>query len=365
MSKTPIRLALTAVSLGLFVAAMPAQGVKQFFVPKINQTKFGNNQFQDVPFGRGSIRYQQVFRASDIKKSVAPVRIRGVSFRGSSSGANQKGYNLDLEVVMAHHTGVVFNDFKKNLSKDTKTVYKRRTSAKNWFKLATNSATFHIQIPFDSGVEFTWDGVSDIVLDIRIHGNTNSNKNFVYWLDSATNALPFQRIFATQPNATKATMNQNFNGLIARFDYVEGATVPFGTGCKGLGGFVPHTQANILPLVGSPNLNIEVVSAPPSQPAILLWGGSRTKWGNVIPLPYDLRLAGIPGCSLLVDPLFIWGSATNGGAPGAGKASLPFTIPAAGFLRGTQLFFQWAILDKSQKRLIPLTFSDGMVMVIG
>lgn len=365
MSKIFQSLILTAASLGLFAAVIPAQGVKQFYVPKANQKKFGNNQFNDVPFGRGTIHYQQIFRASDLKLSVAPVRIRGVTFRGSSSGANQKGQLLDLEMSIAHHTGVVFNDFQKNLTKDTKIVFKRRPSSKTWFKLATNSATFHIQIPFDTGVEFTWDGVSDIVLDIRIHGNSNNNKNFVYWMDSATNALPFQRLFATQPTAKTATTNQNFNGLIARFDYLEGATVTFGSGCKGQGGFIPHTQTNILPLVGSPNLNIEVVSAPPTQPAILLWGGSRTKWGGVIPLPFDLRKAGIPGCSLLVDPLFVWGTSTNGGAPGQGKASLPFTIPAAGFLRGTQLFFQWAILDKSQKRAIPLTFSDGMVMVIG
>jgi hypothetical protein len=364
MCKNPIRLALAAVTLGLISAPISAQGVKQFVVPKANATTPGNNPFNDVPFGRGTIRYQQIFRASDIKQSVAPVRIRGVTFRGSASGTNQAGQSLDLEVVMAHHTGIVFPTFAQNLSKDLQIVYKRQTSANNWFKLATNTPTFHIQIPFDAGVEFVWDGVSDIVLDIRIHGNSNNNGNFVYWMDSATNASAFQRLFANKPNDKIATTNQNFNGLVARFDYLEGVTVSYGDGCKGLGGIIPHAKTNILPLVGSPNLNIEVELAPPSQPAIVLWGGSRTTWG-AIPLPLDLRPAGIPGCSLLVDPIFVWGTATNGGSPGTGRASLPFTIPPVGALRGIQLFFQWAIFDQSQGRAIPLTFSDGMVMVIG
>ena len=364
MRKTPIRLVLAAATLGLISAPISAQGVKQFVVPKANATTPGNNGFNDVPFGRGTIRYQQVFKASDIKQSVGPVRIRGVSFRGSAAGASQTGYNLDLEVVIAHHTGVVYPDFAKNLTKDSLIVYKRRTSANNWFKLGTNSTAFHIQISFDAGVEFIWDGVSDIVLDVRIHGNSNQSSNFVYWMDSATNSSAFHRLFATAPNATTATTNQNFNGLIAQFDYMEGVTVTYGDGCKGLGGYVPHAKTNIIPIVGSPNLNIEVELAPPSQPAIVMWGSSRTTWG-AIPLPLDLRTAGIPGCSLLAEPLFVWGTATNGGSPGTGQASLPFMIPPIGTFRGVQLFFQWAIFDQSQSRLIPLTLSDGMVMVIG
>jgi hypothetical protein len=364
MRKTPFLLVLTAAFLGLISASVPAQGIKKFVVPKSNTTKFGNNQFNDVPFGRGTIRYQQVFRASDIKLSIAPVRIQAITFRGSKSGVGQKGQTLDMVVMMAHHKGVMFSTFAKNLSKDSTIVYKRRTSSTNWFKLATNTSTFHIRIPFDPGVEFTWDGVSDIVLDIRIHGNSNSNKNFIYWMDGLTNGLPLQRLFATQPNAKTATTNQSWNGLVAQFEYREGATVTFGAGCKGQGGFIPHTKTSVIPLVGSPNLNIEVESAPPTQPAMLFWGGSRTVWG-AFKLPLNLRLAGVPGCFLLVDPLFVWGGATNGGSAGQGRASLPFIIPPVGSLRGTQLFFQWAILDKTQGRAIPLTFSDGMVMVIG
>ncbi|MEZ5989439.1 MAG: hypothetical protein R3F30_10005 [Planctomycetota bacterium] len=139
----------------------------------------------------------------------------------------------------------------------------------------------------------------------------------------------------------------------------------FGDGCKGAGGYVPMAQSNVHPIVGTPFFQIEVVQAPSQAPAILCWGLSDKMWANTIPLPLDLRTLGMPGCTLYVDPYFVWGTATVGGSPGNGKGIIPFPIPAVGSFIGLELFFQWAIYDTSQSRSIPLTWSDGLRVIIG
>ena len=339
-------------------ATLPAQLLKNFFVPKGNATAPGNVTSNSIPFGK-LVHYQQVYGADTILASVGPVRLRGVRFRGSTRGPTQPGFSLDIQVSLGMITAAPSNTFSQNLKRG-KIVFSRKT-----YTLGTNNTTFHLNLPFDTGVEYLWDGTSDLVLDIQIFGNGNGNSAFLYYIDSVVGVPKLRRLYAVGSGAAAVATRNDGTALVTRFDYVDGLVLPFGKGCKGLGGFIPQSTTNIIPVIGSANFRMELRKAPPQQPGLLLWGFSRTKFGP-IKLPFDLRSLGMIGCTLLVDPQMIWPITTIGGSPGTGTAAVPLAIPALPPLRGLQFFSQWLILDPSQTQRNPrFTWSNGALMVIG
>ena len=72
---------------------------------------------------------------------------------------------------------------------------------------------------------------------------------------------------------------------------------------------------------------------------VLLVGSSRTTWGGV-PLPLDLGLLGMNGCSLLISPDAAFPLVNQGG-----RASWSTQLPAAPRLIGSSFFVQGMVVD--------------------
>ena len=73
---------------------------------------------------------------------------------------------------------------------------------------------------------------------------------------------------------------------------------PYGTGCTGSRG-IPHlaAQTNSVPRTGT-TFSARTSNLPWTAPTFLLFGLSNTN-SSGLPLPFDLGIAGAPGCSLL------------------------------------------------------------------
>ena len=348
--------ALRFAAIAALLAPASAQ-LKTGIVPK-RYERSGTHMTQS-PFSQQPGRWQQVFRVKELKERVKkPVRFKRLEFR--SKTANQVGTQIEIQVVMSRFKGGLDVFFNNNLAKDAVVVFPR-----NKITLPTSRAlSWDLVIPFVS--DFTWDGDSDIVVDVRVFSNGNQSKPFLYFFDSVSfdPFVQIEDIWAATPNALKATRVGRGTGLIARLSWQEGAVVKYGNGCKGQGGYVPEIGTNGIPVVGNTGLRVNVSKARPQAPAFLLWGGSDKKWG-AFNLPLDLKPLGMPQCTLFAAPLQIFGTQTLGGNPGTGFGSVPFGIPSTSVVKGIELFAQWFVVDKATGRLLPMSTSDAVRLVIG
>jgi hypothetical protein len=114
-----------------------------------------------------------------------------------------------------------------------------------------------------------------------------------------------------------------------------------GPGCRGTLAEAPLTGfANR----GAAGFDLLLSRAQPSPTAVLLLGVSGTSWNN-IPLPIDVSLFGLPGCSLHVSVDWTLPFAV----PPSGHLSLRVPTPlAGGGPGGLRLFAQWLALDPGQ-----------------
>lgn len=93
--------------------------------------------------------------------------------------------------------------------------------------------------------------------------------------------------------------NNNAYGDTWEFDLGSSPTfTQYGTGCVGSRG-IPHLQAqtNSVPRTGT-TFSARVANLPWNAPTFLLFGLSNTT-SSGLPLPFDLGIAGAPGCTLL------------------------------------------------------------------
>jgi hypothetical protein len=116
------------------------------------------------------------------------------------------------------------------------------------------------------------------------------------------------------------------------------STGTYGTACKGSSG-TPSLSFGALPRVGKP-FSIELSSARATTATLFFLGGSNTSWG-AIPLPFDLKLLGAPGCSLYSSLDASFGLATDA----KGAAAVQFSLPNTPGLANSTVYTQFLIVD--------------------
>lgn len=347
---------LSLVAVAFAAGLLPAQN-KQVVLPKAFEN--GGDARTLVPLAEQPMRYQQTISAAKMTEQIGgPVRLRGISFR--SKVAMQASVQIELDVTISTYSGAVLNGiFSRNLQPDATVVVPKQKVT-----LPVSTGGWDLSLPFAQ--DWTWDGKSGVIFDIRLYGNGNQNRQFFYWWDSiAPNAgTGVDAHYALGANAQRATTSFRGRGLVTRFDYQDGVVLNYGDGCRGQGGFTPEISALGLPSVGNQGFRINLQKARPSTAAIMLWGGSDSTWG-AFKLPFDLVNVGIPNCKLLAEPLDLIAAKTVGGSPGTGVGSVPFAIPASGLFVGINLYMQWMVVDDTNNASIDLVFSDAMRVVIG
>jgi hypothetical protein len=134
----------------------------------------------------------------------------------------------------------------------------------------------------------------------------------------------------------------------------------FGKGCVGTNAKAPALAASTgsLPKINAA-FSLSLTDLPTAGgPVVVALGGSKTIWG-ALPLPFDLAVISMPGCSALCDPLVTF-NVTNT----AGTASLTLPIPNSAALLMATFYNQAYVIDNGANPL-GLTASNGGEGVIG
>ena len=318
----------------LFAAGLAAQTLQTIRLPNATPTS-GESA---IPLASSPSRYQQWYSANDLRLGArTPMRIRSLAFLASN--VLQNGSTVDIEIRMAHlsPSQSPSSTFNNNLAIDNTLVVPRGVVA-----LAMRPIAGARVFTFNFLREFAWNGSSGIVIDMKVFGNGNGNNSYLYPCQITTFA-PGQtmRLFASGPPASlsQATTVQSGVGLLTEFDYVEGVTVSFGTGCPGSMGVPIASTSGGLPIPPNAAWTQTLSNVAPIASTVLVVGTSQTAFGSIF-LQYDLGQIGFNGCWLRVEPVLFFPATSSAGS----FASVPMPVPGV-TLRRRSMFTQWFVLD--------------------
>lgn len=316
----------------------------------------------DRPFPGGVGRYQQWYSVGELAAALpTPMRIEQLEFfAGSSNSANAT--TIDMEVWMAHSNTGLSGTFASNFADPPVQVLPRT----NIQLLAGPANSVVMTVPFVN--RFTWDRVRNVVVDIRIFGNSRSNQPFSYNFRGTTAGIgTASRLYvAGNATATNGTPQASV-GMVTRFTARPGSLMNFGAGCPGDGQVVPRNTSINIPFPGTV-WNNQLTEAASQRLCMFVLGLSRTQTSSTPPiaLPTDvgpLLGLGSTGCNLLVDPVATYWLQTVGGGAGSGVATLSLQMPAMTWYVGTSMFTQWFVLDPNSNNGM-LSVSQGVWAII-
>ena len=173
------------------------------------------------------------------------------------------------------------------------------------------------------------------------------------------------RVFVVAENGTTWSIHNAFapvpalySSTLAIDDLAIGPTpvatmLTFGTGCPGSNLLAPALGFTGPPALGA-TFGTTLANALPNAGVLLIVGSSRA-FDPFGPLPRDLGVLGMPGCSQYVD-LMITAFMFAGGA---GAAQLNITVPSNPIFAGTRLPMQWLCFDALANPFGATTSSGG------
>ncbi len=295
----------------------------------------------NLPLSAGIGRYQQWFAPNQVSLfGVEPTRLTQIDILAGTAATITTTLDLQVSVAHAAASGIT-SQFDQNLIGGAVTVIPRRTVALTPAAPGLTVCTLTFATPF------TWDGLSSIVVDIRLFGNGQGNQPFNFDLRGTSQALGLMtRLYqGNNANATSGVLSAG-QGLYMRFSTRPGAVVPFGNGCRGVNLITPVGTVLSLPQPGITWMH-RLDNAAAQHFCALVIGTSRTQWvasTGTFPLPIDLTPLGGFGCSLLVAPEIVELAVTVG-SQGAATATIGIAIPPLPSFIGISAFSQWLVED--------------------
>lgn len=198
--------------------------------------------------------------------------------------------------------------------------------------------------------------------------NNNSNRNWTFPYSAPTTPGLYRLYAVGMASNNSGTGGDSiaFNGAdpmatVSTPIYVGVNAVGnsrFGQGCRGSFFNYPVLYSDTSPTIGNNGYVLKLAGASASSTALFLLGFARAT-------PLDLGLIGAPNCSLWVDSVVSVSTTTSAGHPqrGEGTASLPLPIPNTAALRGAMLSAQCVVVDVASGRTLPLTLTDGLMIM--
>ncbi len=299
-----------------------------------------------IPLSAGIGRYQEWFSAAQAANLGAePLRIQSLSVLAGASTSAAPSTTLDIEVAMAHgNASGLSSAFDSNYATPRVIVRTRTTLTMT----SAGAGAPVLNVPFTT--IFTWDGVSPLLVEIKVFANGRGNQPFAFDLRGTDQGFGSLARCYAGGNASAVTGNLVLNqGLFLSFSTRQGAKMPFGNGCRGINFITP--TADTLQLAQPGGIWTHQLSNSAAQTiAIFALGTSRTQWvtstGSAA-LPFDLGpLLNAPGCYLLVSPEIMFSLFTVGG-PGTAGATLSLQVPPLSEFVGVSFYSQWFVLDQS------------------
>ncbi|HEX6812939.1 MAG TPA: hypothetical protein VF384_15045 [Planctomycetota bacterium] len=129
----------------------------------------------------------------------------------------------------------------------------------------------------------------------------------------------------------------------------------FGAGCVGSNALVPSLGFSGPPGLGT-TFGVTLANALPNAGALLVIGGSRVA-DLLGPLPRDLAIIGMPGCTQWTDLALTAFTFANG----AGAGVLNIALPGDPALAGSRLAMEWLCLDFAANPFGATTSSGGEI----
>lgn len=156
---------------------------------------------------------------------------------------------------------------------------------------------------------------------------------------------------------SSTTATQNSVGGIYYFSASAGIDWSIGKGCPGPGGFTATDVSRGAPVPGNKSFALALHSAAGGDKFLLAIG--------VSPLtpPFDLGLAGAPGCSFYVKEVFAVVGGVTGTGNGVGKVVIPAPIPS-GIKQGTKVYRQWFLANQTPVNGAKFTVSNARYVEI-
>jgi hypothetical protein len=305
-----------------FAGAAAAQTT--FVLPPSHAAREGSS-FTNVPLGRSTAMRTQLaydgalFPRAGLIESLA-LRVDG----GQTAAAKQ------VEIGVRACTGPISvlalqATFAQNVGADDREVFARRVLALPAHTSPQTPNPFTVLIPFD--VPFPYDPRNGaVVFDVTV--------------------------FDQPPGAYPLDLTYVCDSPLQRYGPA---------GCGPAGALPLQVNAMTTQIMWGQTFDLAVNQARPNSVAGLFLGSiEQGSWAGIT-LPFDLGVAGAPGCHLSIDMLFT----TFARANASGIATFPFTIPGRPELVGTMIRFQGFDVDPAANALGVTTSQPGKVTVCG
>jgi hypothetical protein len=302
---------------GALCATLAAQS---YYIPSNTPTTGTCNV---IPFGdTGSAPwsnqlYQTIATAADLGNT--PGLITGIGFAPCGTGIH-RNTRLRITLSMVPASTMLATTFASNLLSP---VVVLDTTDFVWNVTAHQWNDIGLQVPF------SYDGVSDLVMEVLAEGNTNTASG----VDQGMHRDIRPRLYAVGWSGTPPAFGTAGNAALKWSVTMCVATVGlFGEGCGGL----THSYTGV-PQLGAATLDARLTGCAPNSPAYLVLGSN-----NAAPLPIDLSFLGFTGCRLYQDIIVV--IATS--ADASGNATVPFgPVPNRRSLSCLMLYTQGANLN--------------------
>jgi hypothetical protein len=349
------------VSVWLLGMALAAGGAAQssYVLPSgFDQVegKHGNG----IPLANPLARYQQVLPGGELP--TPQITLRGLALRGDGGASANGGIAVDLELglsVTPLDWNGVSRAFDQNYGTQPLVVFRRKHLDLPALGGTTGPEPFSVAIYFDA--PFVLDSAQgNLLLEMRVFGNSNANKGFTYPLDAVWNGretIPANttRIYSTtSPDEQSGTLGRGYGLVWQLLTAAPAMAYRFGDACASSAG-KPSLSMSAPPKLGT-QAAIQLASAPAHAIVGLCIAKGRDDFGGS-QLPIDLGTFGAPGCFLHVDPVHVEAAT----ADAAGAAAMLFTIPNDPSLMDGRVYAQWLIIDSAANAL-GLVTSAGLAV---
>jgi len=298
-----------------------------------------------IPWGTKNTAARWVNQRYQAKMTVAELgnakrAITGLSFAPCNAGTHS---STSLVIKMAHHKGVMTNNFVTNLGNSAVTVLNKKNhswtmTANTWSKVGLTGF-------------FSYDPAKgDLLVEITAMGNQSSGSNAACRSETT---LIRNRLWGVAWVGTPPTTGNLTNSYALKMRVCtgtpNGSFTSYGNGC----GSGPLTIVGS----GTPNLTkkfgLHMINGRASSGGFVLVGAVQKN--------LNLASIGMPGCTLYLDPVFSAGVAFG---PKGVSAALSFGVPNNPYFVGKTIYGQGANIDPGSN-VLNLTVSQGTTITFG
>lgn len=337
-----MRLPTLLLSLLLATPVVAQTQTRIFLGGDSNAAKGGANTF---PWSRQELRYQVIFPAAQFQKKAWMINDILAAPQLSMTPTRRTAVYHDIEIRIGQTA--------------------QATLTSNWKTNNPNPVVVHrgpLRCDFEVG-KWRGLGITKPFRYIPLPKTPNVCVEFIIWkLDPGS--VSIRAVTGSSQRAyyykwtTSQTTSASLSSGAAKMGLVlnSGNWVEAGAGCLGSAKNRPTLSSTMWPQVGGKPFVMDLSGGKPASLGIMIAGLKRDKILS-IPLPFDLKPLGAPGCLVWNDIWLTTGVGIN--ASGKGK----FSLPLPSFLGNERIYFHWWNLDKTANNFGLTTSNLGVVLL--